>query len=125
MKYHLITLLALVILSCENNHSGKCVNVKVVKELCGQAVLQILDPEYFDHGQTWVDGQGVQYENVFLTILPCSYTDSGTPDIKKELYIQFTDSSTDNTCARCYALLDGPEKFSFITTQNCGVPENL
>ena len=111
-KLILALLLSFVIFSCEDDPGSfaKCVRVKVVKQLCGQAVLEILDPLYHNMGQSWVDHGGTQYENVFSTILPCSLQ-VGPAD---EILIEFTNELTDQGCNRCMALLEGPKKFAYI-----------
>lgn len=124
----IIVLLSLGALACEDKNcepNTNCVRVKLVKELCGQAILQILDESYFSWGQSWEDGDGVQYENVFTTLLPCELSDnfgdgSGTIEPGDEFTIRFTGNQHDDECARCKALLDGPEKFLPIeVTDNC------
>ena len=124
MTHKILTLfLLLVAFACDQKIECKqqsCVKVKLVKELCGQAILKILDPAYYDKGQSWTDGDGVNHENVFLTLLPCNISDnfgdgSGAIEDGQEFYIQFADSMEGDTCARCKALLHGPEKFNHIT----------
>lgn len=126
-------ILFVTILACDDKNqcvnSDNCVRVKLHKEFCGQAILEILDPAYFDKGQDWTDAGGVEYRNVFSTILPCSipnYLTSASgvllPEI--EFYIHFTNTQDDDNCARCLALLDGPQKFSHIEIgSNCTGPE--
>ena len=108
----LAALLSSFIFSCEDDHGSftKCVRVKLVKQMCGQAVLEILDPLHHNMGQSWVDHAGKQYENVFSTILPCSLQ-VGSAD---EFMIEFTNELTDQGCNRCMALLEGPKKFAYI-----------
>jgi len=88
----------------------ECVQVKLVKMLCGQAILEILDPAYFHKGQSWVDGSGEEYDNVFLTLFPCDFSQTLNPG--DEFVIQFTDRTAGGNCAHCEALLPGPEKFN-------------
>ena len=78
--------------------------------MCGQAVLEILDPLHHHMGQSWVDPGGTQYENVLSTILPCTLQ-VGPAD---EILIEFTNELTDPGCNRCMALLEGPERFAYI-----------
>lgn len=117
MKKILILFFALGLFSCEdkdeNSLSESCVKVKLINQLCGQATLQILDAQYFRYGQTWEDENGVQLANVFSTLLPCGFD---APSIGDEFQIRFVDAYTDE-CARCKALLNGPEKFNYIAVE--------
>lgn len=121
-----LILFSFLALACEQKteHAELCVNVKLIKELCGQAILEILDPMYFNRGQSWKDGNGVELSHVFSTLLPCSFSDnfgngSGVLESGQEFYIQFADTQQDDECARCKALLVGPEKFSYIKVSDC------
>lgn len=125
MKTTTLTIIAFILFSCDQKSetSGSCVRVKLVKELCGQAVLKILDAAYFGKGQDWDDGNGVVHQHVFSTVLPCNMDghltdDSGVIQPGVEFQIQFTEVAGDDQCARCKALLDGPEKFSNIRLVN-------
>lgn len=123
MKKILIIFVALGLFSCEDRNgssSGEsCVKVKLVNQLCGQATLQILDAQYFSYGQTWENENGVQLDNVFSTLLPCGFD---APSIGDEFRIRFVDTYVDE-CARCKALLYGPEKFNYIAVEgNCDPP---
>lgn len=120
-------LLLITLIACDQKEEcikyENCVRVKLHKEFCGQAILEILDPMNFNKGQNWADGNGIEYQNVFSTILPCTRPDQLTDDsgaLKPgiEFYIQFADSQDDNRCAVCLALLVGPEKFSHIKIVN-------
>jgi hypothetical protein len=119
-----IFLFVAVLIGCEDEdtpNAGGCVQVKLVKTLCGQAILEILDPDYFHKGQSWVDGSGEEYRNVFSTLFPCDFNETLNPG--DEFIIRFTDKAAEENCARCKALLPGPEKFSFIThcLPTCGL----
>jgi hypothetical protein len=114
-------LLFIALISCDQKDEcieyKDCVRVKLHKEYCGQGILEIIDPAHFDKGQNWTDPSGVEYRNVFSTVLPCT-----APG--REFYIQFADSQEDNGCAQCLALLIGPEKFSHIKViTNCAEEE--
>jgi hypothetical protein len=111
-----IFLVVATVMGCSEENTRNdvgCVQVKLVKTLCGQAILEILDPGYFDKGQSWVDESGEEYINVFSTLFPCNFNQTLNPG--DEFVIQFTDKVAEENCARCKALLPGPEKFNFIT----------
>ena len=62
--------------SCEKSKEneaaiGKTVKVKVIKEICGQAALQIVDPAFYDLGSTVVI-DNISYDHVFITQFACS-----------------------------------------------------
>lgn len=117
MKKILIIFFTLGLFSCEDKDKASldesCVKVKLINQLCGQATLQILDAQYFSYGQTWEDENGIQLVNVFSTLLPCGFD---APSIGDEFQVRFVDAYADE-CARCKAMLNGPEKFNYITVE--------
>lgn len=64
--------------SCEKNESDiqndECIEVKIIAEICGTAVLQIQNPKYFDLGENgWTqDGGKTSYDHVFFTVFSCT-----------------------------------------------------
>lgn len=116
MKTKLFILLFVAILAgCTDEETPNdvgCVKVKLVRALCGQAILEIMDPAYFHKGQSWVDGVGEEYNNVFSTLIPCDFNQALSSG--DEFIIQFSDELIGGNCATCYALLEGPEKFSYV-----------
>jgi hypothetical protein len=76
-----------------------------------------MDSRYFGYGQNW-NGNGAHLQNVFSTILPCEFS---IPAAGDEFLVQFVDTPMNDSCARCKALLTGPEKFNHIKIlNNCG-----
>ncbi len=76
-RYVLASLLisGLLFSSCEKTDEQlpeKCVQVKILDELCGTAVMQILDEEYFKFGVDGYQKEGITYDHVFSTELSCA-----------------------------------------------------
>lgn len=86
--------------------------VKVVATLCGYAILEIVDAQYFEYGMSWVDGGGRSYQHVFGTEFPC-FTEAKAGEI---ITIQILDKPevNDSGCARCEAYLETPDKKYFV-----------
>lgn len=86
--------------------------VKVVATLCGYAILEIVDVQYFEYGMNWVDGGGRSYEHVFGTEFPC-FTEAKAGEI---ITIQILEKPevNDSGCARCDAYLETPDKKYFV-----------
>lgn len=86
--------------------------VKVVATLCGYAILEIVDAQYFEYGMNWVDGGGKLYEHVFGTEFSC-FTEAKAGEI---ITIQLLDKPevTDTGCVRCEAYLETPDKKYFV-----------
>ena len=124
-----LLLLSFVTLSCEEkcepDHS--CVRVKLIRTLCGQANLQILDPAFFDRGQAWQDRDGVAFEHAFSTLIPGNMSLHFSESMFEpgfEFYIQFADNHLGDNLVQCQAYLYGPEKFSYImVVPDCITPQ--
>lgn len=76
-RYVLASLLisSLLFSGCEKKDEQlleKCVQVKILDELCGTAVMQILDEDYFRFGVDGYQKDGVTYDHVFSTELSCA-----------------------------------------------------
>jgi hypothetical protein len=69
------TCLALVFSSCEKTEEellNHCFKVKILDEVCGTAVVQIQDEEYYKYGVDGYQLEGVTYNHVFSTELSCA-----------------------------------------------------
>lgn len=84
--------------------------VKVVATLCGYAILEIVDPQYYEYGINWVDGSGKLYEHVFGTVFPC-FTEAKSGET---ITIQLIEEQEPGDCARCEAYLETPDKKYFV-----------
>lgn len=103
MKKLILIPLAIVLLatSCEKETplNGKCIKVKLINQFCGQAVLQVLDTDYYSIAQdTWTSHDDQEYKHVFGTTLACDPVENG--DI---FYVNIVEKY-DQSCAVCFAL---------------------
>jgi len=119
----LIALLALLIsfslTSCQDSKevelSGKCVKVKLVSTLCGQAVLHIEDPAAYALGETWKS-----HTNVFLAVFDCSVNEQAIANTTFYVELQ-TNPFMNDTCPRCMAAIDytGEKKYYARVSTKC------
>lgn len=78
MKLNSITLLLLLsfsLWSCDKSSDelkDECLEVKILDEICGNAVVQILDPKLYEYGENGYQLDGVTYDHVFATRLSCA-----------------------------------------------------
>ena len=119
MKYRLITALFaffMVLTSCYSNNyseSKNCIQVKMVQSLCGQAILQVVYPESTQlELQSWIDGDGVTYDNVFSTVMPCDVGQS-TGEVGSQFYIEIIEAPEIGECIRCLAILANAPELSY------------
>ncbi len=116
MKKNLILISITLLLSmphCKKDSNdldlGGTFPVKVLDEICGTAVMQILDSNYYALGTNGYVQNGITYDHVFATDLSCS-------DMKElmtyaaslkgmELKVQLTQYRPDNTCVKCAATI--------------------
>lgn len=105
---------------------NQCFKVKILNEVCGTAVVQILDADYYQYGVNGYQLDGVTYDHVFSTELSCAdLTKFQTfaaslrglvVDVKMLKQMEY-----DPTCIRCAAVVPNapakwiPLKFS----ENC------
>lgn len=97
--------------SSDNTAFGKnCLKVKVIESLCGQAVLQVINPNLVElELQSWTSGEGVLFENVFSTVIPCN-AEQPVFQNGSEFYIEIIETPVTGDCVRCLALLaNAPE----------------
>ena len=117
-KLPLIVLVALFSLSsCDEEEPGlptECIQVALMDTICGQAVLQIQDPNFYYLGET---ANGV--ENVFFTYLHCNDMDK---DLGGTFFIKFNPENEDEgTCVVCLAALpyDGDKSYEVRVAEDC------
>lgn len=118
---NLFTLLCLLLASCENddepaNATEKCFLVVNVKDLCGQAILQIMESEHHDLGENW---NGM--EHVFLAAFVCEEI----PTPNTAFYVKLLNADVSQKCDRCDALLtsDPPgKKYIVHVVDDCPQP---
>lgn len=107
-------LLSVGLWACEEDTvplDGSCIEVRLVADICGQAVIQVLSPhaETLDLGSYthWEDGT---FDDVFGTFLDCEDMDR-LPRDGSSFRIKIIEEPMPQTCAVCLALLaDMPEE---------------
>ncbi|MBX2894831.1 MAG: hypothetical protein KF763_05295 [Cyclobacteriaceae bacterium] len=113
-------LLTILLWSCESQTiktTGGCIPVVQIGGICGQAVLQIQDPDLYHFGE---DSDG--YEHVFLATLECN-----APQIEsgKTFYVQLNPDNFNTSCATCLAAVDysGSKKYPVRVFNSCSNKE--
>lgn len=124
-----LTCLALVFSSCEKTEEEllqQCFTIKILDEVCGTAVVQILDEDYYKYGVNGYQLDGVTYDHVFSTELSCAdLTKFHTlapslrglvVDVKMLKQMEY-----DPACTRCAAIVpNAPAKWIPIKfSENC------
>ncbi len=89
--------------SCDSEIDPNCIEVKLMTEICGNAVLQVVDDSFNKELGSWTDTDGKEHRNVFSTFLiPC---DDNYPDkVGDTFFIALTDSLDTGSCGVCLAL---------------------
>ena len=104
------------IFSCDNKPDTDCIEVRMLANVCGNAVLQVVDTGLDMELGSWTDfNDDTTYENVFGTFLdPCIF--DNLPDGKDETFlVKITDKRSESNCVVCLALLaDMPDEFYFV-----------
>lgn len=118
-----------ILTGCEKTEEellAQCFKVKILNEVCGTAVVQIQDPEYFKYGVNGYQLDGVTYDHVFSTELSCAdLTKLQTfaaslrglvVDVKMLKQMEY-----DPACTRCAAVVpNAPAKWIPLKfTENC------
>lgn len=105
--------------SCEKSDSDfqndECIEVKVLAEICGTAVLQIQNSKYYNLGEKgWSQENGkTSFDNVFFTVFSCEDMEylskeySGKPE-GKSFNIKIQDKFEMGNCAVCLAIIANP-----------------
>lgn len=121
-KLLLFLMIGLTVWSCEERDlpPNNCIQVKLVEELCGQAILQVMDPAYYGLAEdNWENSNGDVLTHVFSTNLACQQipTDGSVFYLKLESEMPQTLAS----CIVCKALLaHTPSTFHYVSIQtNC------
>lgn len=97
--------------SCDNGKLDGCIEVRVISELCGTAVLQVVGRDIPDGvANSWTDNNDNTYQNVFTTFLdPC---DPNFPGTDNTFYVKIVDERIESDCVVCLAMLaDAPEEY--------------
>lgn len=85
-----------------NKSNGTCVNVSVLRSICGTAVLQIKDPAFYHLGENVGDEQ-----NVFLAYIEVKPTDASVDAGNKEnAYVEINPENFNTDGIQCLAMVD-------------------
>ncbi len=125
----LILLFSLIFSACDKSSGelqDQCFEVKILTEICGNAVVQILDPKLYAYGENGYQLQGVTYDHVFTTIFSCadmSKMFATTSSLKGlRIKVRATERHEDEAyCIRCAAAIaNAPQKFTLLKlTTDC------
>jgi hypothetical protein len=127
-KLFLFLMIGLSVWSCEEEDlpANNCIQVKLIMEVCGNAILQVVDPAYYDIAEdSWQKSNGDILTHVFSTNLACQPTpypaDGSVFNIKVESQMPQTFAA----CGVCQALLpESPETFHWVSIQtDCATSE--
>lgn len=119
----LMLLLLLAFVACDKSSSelkDQCLEVKILDEICGNAVVQILDPKLYEYGDNGYQLDGVTYDHVFATRFSCadmSKMYSNSSSLKGlQIKVKATDRHEDDAyCTRCAATIaNAPQKFALL-----------
>lgn len=127
MKKFLIIIITFLFWSCQEEEIGNsnCVPVKLVDEICGNAIMEVLAAEYYGlTDATFQRTDGTILKNVFGTSIAC--LEGTKPEIGSTFYIEVvaSESIVAAECVQCLAIFDTmPAKFHFIKlAKNCKQP---
>jgi len=107
----LCTISLLSFVSCDNEDAIDCIEVKFVTEVCGNAILQVVDNRAGLALSTWTNYNDEVFENVFGTFLdPCM--ENYPNDLDDTFFISLVDVKEQSNCIVCLALpASMPEQF--------------
>lgn len=113
-------LYVLVLLSCFGYGCHKtgeepvaCIKVRIVGQICAEAVFQLMDSSYFHLGENgWKQGDQT-FDHVFHSFLTCTDIDylsklAAPSVIGRELYVGFLEKNEDRNCIVCEATFSHP-----------------
>lgn len=113
--------------ACEKNPkdlTNKCFTIKILDEICGNAVVQIVNEEFYALGVNGYQSGGVTYNHVFTTIFSCAdlskMSSSATSLRGLQLKVKITDKHEDDPyCTRCAATIaNAPQKLLLLKVSN-------
>lgn len=117
---------------CEKTEQAStegCIQVKVLDAVCNTAVLQILDPKYYYLGENGYQKDGITYDHVFSTVIPCKSINVNVPGrpiqgaADKPFFVKIIDQPepSDPNCGTCFAVVsNAPSKWLHISlSQQC------
>jgi hypothetical protein len=123
MKRLSIVILCLVLMvgSCKEEELpvNNCIQVKLIAEICGNAILQVVDPAYYGIAEdSWQKSNGDVLTHVFSTNLACQPTPYPADGSVFFIRLESQMPQTFAACAICSALLaESPETFHWVSIQ--------
>lgn len=124
MKNKFIVILSIALWSCQTEElvNTNCIELKLVDEICGNAIVQIMDAQYYNLGETSFNrGDGSTLENVFSTSLTCIGSD--IPAVGSRFFVELVKHTNQPSleCTQCLAILyPMPGKFHAVKlAKNC------
>lgn len=100
-------LLSVSLWSCDEENlplDRACIEARVITEICGQAVIQVISPDIDGLGEdNWTDGQGNTYDNVFSTQFSCEDMDN-IPEDGSTFYLEVVEELAPQNCLVCLAI---------------------
>ena len=107
-----LSIIVLLVSACKKNSgpSGPLIKGKLVRNLCVDPLVQILDSSYYYLGENWLDTNRTDgpllREHVFTVTNPCNYSD---PHLQEgtEFYFRIWDEASDD-CAVCAMYVESP-----------------
>jgi hypothetical protein len=119
-KLFLFLMIGLSVWSCEEEDlpANNCIQVKLIMEVCGNAILQVVDPAYYDIAEdSWQKSNGDVLTHVFSTNLACQPTPYPTDG--SIFFIKLESQMPQTFCLiNCQALLaESPETFHWVSIQ--------
>lgn len=120
--YLALLFVSVLVNSCDNQIKEGCVQVRVVGELCGTAVLQVISGNMDgDLEASWTNNEGETFENVFTTFL--DGCDPNYPSDGESFFVEILDERPVSNCAVCLALFANAPEVYYHTkiSTNCQV----
>lgn len=107
----MLILATVLMSSCYNQLKEGCVQVRVVGELCGTAVLQVISGNVSGELEaSWTNNDGETFENVFTTFL--DGCDPNYPADGESFFVEILEERPASNCAVCLALfVNAPEVY--------------
>ncbi len=123
----LLLLLSLSLWSCDKSSDelkDECIEVEILNEICGNAVVQILDKDFYQYGENGYKLDEVTYDHVFSTTFSCAdmsklyATSSSLKGLRVK--VKATEKHEDDPyCTRCAATIaNAPQKFVLLKVVN-------
>ena len=122
MRVYIFLILSILVTTFGCNESNsvlpsdQCFEVSYITGICGQAVLKIENPAFFELGETW-NGN----ENVFYTVFDCSVDESELD--QSNFFVRIKQDTVDTNCIRCLATIDyqGSKQYLVDIVDDCSI----